>query len=630
MILNTFYGQKCPLKDPYIFTAQSDDTLVETHYKAALNLDFLEIKKKRALPALSKSEILELIKNFDKPELWLEKIPPTHFEFHGLVGVYLVDVTEEETMSRIRNFLLQRDAVLEERTMTQMEDLLSSYFNIPGLRLGLTEYKASEILDSSDTLTVRQHLLKDSFPKLKINQYPTSIYHTAVRDRQADIFQNISKLNQKSPLEETLIEEGIQSIYIAPLERSSGKVFGILELGAPDPYALNSFTRIKIKEIQPLFRSALSRKVDEINNAIGAIIRKKYTNIHPSIEWRFLGEANRILSGKTIEPEPIVFKDVYPFYGQADVVGSTTERNRAVQADMNENWQKLLDMLLLTKKYVPLEKTNALIRLVKEILMGQHTKFTPDEELENLELITTVIHPYLEMVSNKHPQFMSTWKEYQKMTDPNLEIITTRRRNYEDSMRMINQTIVTVLDQEEAAMQKVLPHYFERYQTDGVSYDLFLGNALLKMKIFETQQLETFRLWQLKLMCKLTRELAKLQPNLAHQMNTAQLILVYSLPLTIRFRMDEKKFDVDGNDSVRYALLKKRIDKALILDTANRLTQPGKVAIVFAKYKDYQEYKKYLSYLIKKKMIDPNVEELELAPLQGIRGLKAMRMTVLA
>jgi len=225
---------------------------------------------------------------------------------------------------------------------------------------------------------------------------------------------------------------------------------------------------------------------------------------------------------------------------------------------------------------------------------------------------------------------MSTWKEYQKMTDPNLEIITTRRRNYEDSMRMINQTIVTVLDQEEAAMQKVLPHYFERYQTDGVSYDLFLGNALLKMKIFETQQLETFRLWQLKLMCKLTRELAKLQPNLAHQMNTAQLILVYSLPLTIRFRMDEKKFDVDGNDSVRYALLKKRIDKALILDTANRLTQPGKVAIVFAKYKDYQEYKKYLSYLIKKKMIDPNVEELELAPLQGIRGLKAMRMTVLA
>ena len=496
--------------------------------------------------------------------------------------------------------------------------------------MGITEYNPSETLDSTDSLTVCHHLLKDGFTRLKISQYPSSIYHTVIRSRQAEIFQNIQGLNQKTPLEDALIEKGIQSIYITPLERSTGKIFGILELAAPNPYALNSFTRIKIKEIQPLFRSALSRKVDEINNAIGAIIRKKYTNIHPSIEWRFLEEANKILSGKNTDPEPIIFRDVYPFYGQADVVGSTTERNRAVQADMIENWEELLNLLQLSKKYFETEKTNSLIQFIKEILTTQQTMITPDEELENLELVTTVIHPHLDMVSSKYPQFASIWKDYQNRTDPNLRIITARRKNYEDSMRRINQTIVTLLDQEEAAMQKVLPHYFERNQTDGVSYDLFLGNALLKMKIFETQQLETFRLWQLKLMCEMTRKIAKLQPQLSHQMTTAQLILVYSLPMTIRFRMDEKKFDVDGNDSVRYALLKKRIDKALILGTANRLTLPGKVAIVFAKDKDRQEYKKYMTYLIKKKMIDPNVEELELAPLQGIKGLKAMRMTVLS
>ena len=240
MILNTFYGQKFPLKDPYIFTARADDTFVETHYKAALNLDFLEIKKKRALPALSEEEIFELINNFDKPELWLEKIPPTHFEFHGLVAVNLVDVTEEEAMSRIRQFLLQRDAVLEEHTIAQMEDLLSSYFNVPGLRLGLTEYKPSKESGNTDNFSVRQHLLKKEFPKLKIKDYEQSIYYQVVRDSQANIFQNISKLKNKTPLEEQLIQEGIQSIYIAPLERSSGKVFGILELAAPAPYALNS------------------------------------------------------------------------------------------------------------------------------------------------------------------------------------------------------------------------------------------------------------------------------------------------------------------------------------------------------------------------------------------------------
>lgn len=130
-------------------------------------------------------------------------------------------------------------------------------------------------------------------------------------------------------------------------------------------------------------------------------------------------------------------------------------------------------------------------------------------------------------------------------------------------------------------------------------------------------------------MCELTRRIARLQSELSHRMTTAQLILVYSLPMTIRFRMDEKKFDVDGNENVRYALLKKRIDKALIRGTANRLTLPGKVAIVYSQDKDRQEYQKYLKYLIEKKYIEPTVEDLELAPLQGIKGLKAIRITVL-
>ena len=629
MILNTFYGQKFPLKDPYIFTARADDTFVETHYKAALNLDFLEIKKKRALPALSEEEIFELINNFDNPELWLEKIPPTHFEFHGLVAVYLVDVTEEEAMSRIRQYLLQRDAVLEEHTIAQMEDLLSSYFNVPGLRLGLTEYIPSKESGSTDNFAVRQHLLKKEFPQLKIKEYEESIYYQAVRGSHANIFQNITKLKHKTPLEEQLIKEGIQSIYITPLERSSGKIFGVLELGAPGPYAMNSFTRIKINEIQPLFRSALSRKVDEINNAIGAIIRKKYTNIHPSVEWRFLMEANRLLSGETVEPEPIVFENVYPLYGQADVVSSTMQRNRAIQVDMMENWQELLILLRLAKKYGATEKNDALIRLIEEIQLSQETMFTADEELESRELIKSVVHPHLLTVKDIHAKVLQHWEEYQLLIDPKLGIITTRRKNFEDSMLMINQTIVAFLDEEEAAMQRVLPHYFERYQTDGISYDLFLGNALLKNPSFEIQQLETFRLWQLKSMCELTRRIANLQSDLSHHMTTAQLILVYSLPMTIRFRMDEKKFDVDGNDNVRYALLKKRIDKALIRGTANRLTLPGKVAIVYSQDKDRQEYQKYLNYLIEKKIIEPTVEDLELAPLQGIKGLKAIRITVL-
>jgi len=44
--------------------------------------------------------------------------------------------------------------------------------------------------------------------------------------------------------------------------------------------------------------------------------------------------------------------------------------------------------------------------------------------------------------------------------------------------------------------------------------------------------------------------------------------------------------------------------------------------------KERLEYLKYLNYLVNKKWIDSEIEELELAPLQGIVGLRALRAKV--
>ena len=47
--------------------------------------------------------------------------------------------------------------------------------------------------------------------------------------------------------------------------------------------------------------------------------------------------------------------------------------------------------------------------------------------------------------------------------------------------------------------------------------------------------------------------------------------LVHDEPMAIRFRADEKKFDVDGAYNMRYEIIKKRIDKALIKIPMNGL-----------------------------------------------------------
>ncbi len=85
---------------------------------------------------------------------------------------------------------------------------------------------------------------------------------------------------------------------------------------------------------------------------------------------------------------------------------------------------------------------------------------------------------------------------------------------------------------------------------------------------------------------------------------------------------------MDGTYNVRYEILKKRIDKAVIKGTNERLTQAGKIAIVYLQDKDRQEYLNHLEYLIRKGYITEEIEQLELEKLQGADGLKALRVTV--
>jgi len=119
-----------------------------------------------------------------------------------------------------------------------------------------------------------------------------------------------------------------------------------------------------------------------------------------------------------------------------------------------------------------------------------------------------------------------------------------------------------------------------------------------------------------------------LKSRLPMPLDAANLILVQHAPLAIRFRFDEKRFDVDGAYNIRYEIIKKRIDKALVRTTSERLTQPGKIAIVYAEPAEAAEYRHYIAYLQTLGYLTRDVEEVELEELQGAQGLRALRVTV--
>ena len=106
------------------------------------------------------------------------------------------------------------------------------------------------------------------------------------------------------------------------------------------------------------------------------------------------------------------------------------------------------------------------------------------------------------------------------------------------------------------------------------------------------------------------------------------MILVYNTPIAVHFRMDEKKFDVEGAYNARYEIIKKRVDKAYIKGTKERITRPGSIAIVYSQEQDAQEYRTYIEYLTNKGYLKEGIEDLELQDLQGVHGLNALRVEI--
>jgi hypothetical protein len=212
--------------------------------------------------------------------------------------------------------------------------------------------------------------------------------------------------------------------------------------------------------------------------------------------------------------------------------------------------------------------------------------------------------------------------------NPATGMIDHHRKDVDDSIALINETLVSFIDQEQAAAQKAYPFYFERYVTDGVEFNMYIGQSITPDQRFDELYLKNIRMWQLVLLAKSAQMVAGLTHRLPLPLNTTQLILAHSNPLSISFRTEERSFDVDGANNMRYEILKKRIDKVHIKNSRERLTQPGKLAVVYSQAKEAEEYLGYTAFLQNRGLLQPGVEQLDLEELQGISGLKALRVSI--
>jgi hypothetical protein len=177
-------------------------------------------------------------------------------------------------------------------------------------------------------------------------------------------------------------------------------------------------------------------------------------------------------------------------------------------------------------------------------------------------------------------------------------------------------------------MQGVIPHYFNKHQTDGLDYLMYLGESMIENGEFNDLYLKNLRLWQIMVSCGIAWHAEQIKLALKVPLDLTHIVLVNSSPLSVRFRFDEKRFDVDGAYDVGHEIIRSRIDKATVKGRDQRLTQPGKIAIVYSRVQEAEETRRHIDFLISRGLLHNDVEMLEIDDLPGVQGLRAFRVGV--
>ena len=634
LILNSYYHQNLDFGKP-LFYDIPDSNGIHKHYRILYNADFLEILPTDNTKFLNQSEIDELIDNYDNLDLWKKAFPENSWILKGFAIISLVDVTVESAVSNLKSNLLKSD-IDKSKLNESFESIFRSVFKIPDLKIGFTFYDEEEDLfmkpPFNDENLKSFILLNEKEADCK-NALCGCSYESLIEKNQSFIIPNVAEfaLNEKKDrFANHLLNQGVQSFLLAPVIKDD-KLLGLLELASPTIRALNSVNANKLELILPYLTDTIEKNNNDMANQMEAIIQKEYTSIHPSVYWKFKKEAkNYFYSNVSIEEyhfKEIVFKEVYPLYGQIDIKGSSENRNAAIVNDLKEQINQIIeiiDILNSDKKIGVIEQKKFEL---ESFLLELESPFQNNLEQTIHHYIDSEIHSVLknEEFNKKTENLISS---YFNKIDSKTGMFYQTRKDFDETIMSINKKMANILDVKQQQAQDIFPHYYERFKTDGVEHNLYIGASIEPNKEYNEMYLHNLRLWQLETLCEMELEHHKLKTTLPYSLDVTSLILAFSSPISIRFRMDEKRFDVDGSYNARYEVVKKRIDKAFVKNSNERITQKEKITIVYSSSVEEKEYIKYIKYLQHKNILEDEIEKLEVEDLQAVSGLKALRVKV--
>ncbi len=630
LILQSCFKRDIKTTLPFYYDIPNRQGIMK-HYKITVNADFTEVYPAPGTVVPSDEIVDMLLENLDDPGLWKKYFPSESWILKGFTIISLVDCTSEVALSDLKSSMISIDPGNFSPDNNLME-IFKSYFDVAELNFGLMLFNKKD--QRLEKLPIYESLFTHHILDFWINTFDEETRKTTISNINYNprpvVISNVENLDHEIrtlPSFKILKENNINSFMVIPLVKD-GELLAIMEFTSPIKSSFNGLKLKKIDFFTDMILFSLNRFSFEKNYQIEAIIQREYTTIHDSVVWKFRNEAekyfNASLARKIYTLRQISFKNLTPLFGISDIRSSSEKRFRLMLEDLNRQIGCLQGIFALMnaepEKYI----------LALEIFENElNHEIKADSEQRFQRLLRDEVHPYLQakLEIKSSSEVKAKIKEYFAQVFSQSDLFYASRKNLDDSITLVNRKLADVLDESQNDAQQIFPHYYERFKSDGVEHTLYTGQNIAPELPYHSKTVRRLRYWQLKTICRMEREFRSFKKDLPVPLDIASLIFVYNEKIDIRFRMDEKRFDVDGAYNSYYEIIKKRLDKAHVKGSSDRITCPGKITIVYFGMENQREYLEYIGKLQKKEVLKNDVEFLKVEDLQGITGLLALRVS---
>ncbi|MBU1344006.1 MAG: GAF domain-containing protein [Proteobacteria bacterium] len=608
-----------------------EKTGLDRYFRVVPDFQFVKVTAQKTPKKLSDKDRAVIADNITDIKVLETFIDLSQFEFTGFTVVRAMDITDSEVISALERDLIDQQSIFSSDGIKLLESRLQVLFKRPDLAVGIGALQGDQVMIIKNDCCSNINCLFSNSHHMNLKDLKDSVWMKAVEQGSTLRVNDLKEKPEKVMAEQQAVSAGIRSMLISPLSYQ-GKVIGTLEVFTCKPNDLGPIETMLLEQVTPIFSVALKRGLDELGKAVQSIIKEKCTAVHPSVEWRFekaaMSHMERLREGTTSEMEPIIFKDVVPFYGQSDIRGSSFARNKGIAQDLTRQLTLALDIMEAGVKERPWPLLEEYKYRIEAKIEAISSGVNSGDETSVFSFLNYEVSSTFEDLMGLGPDVAKRIENYNNALDPVAGVIYDKRKQYEQSVSRLNETLSAYLAKEDTQIQQTFPHYFEKRQTDGVDYMMYIGAAMMENQKLAAFHIKNMTLWQMMLSCGLAWHTEKIKPELKVPLDTCHLILVNHTPLSIRFRFDEKRFDVDGAYDVRHEIIKSRLDKAMIKGSNERLTQPNRIAVVYSNPAEGREIRQHMAFLMNKGKLLNDLESLDLNDMPEVRGLKALRVGV--